>query len=77
MTAPQKRRALALLACLAILFCVFAFHTSPLHWTLPLPVCAALIALVASAHAEDSEDRGIQPLALISIRSSRAPPAIR
>jgi hypothetical protein len=76
-TNPHKRRALALLVCLAIVFCVFAFHAGPLHWTLPLPVCAALAALVTARHTEDSEDPCIQPLALLSIAGSRAPPAVR
>jgi len=76
-TKPQNRRALALLVCVAILFCVFAFHAGPLHWALPLLICAALVAVVASAPIEHSEDPRVQPLALLSIRGSRAPPSVR
>jgi hypothetical protein len=76
-TTPQKQRALALLVCLAIVFCVFAFHAGPLHWTLPLAICAALAVLVTAARTEDNEYPSVQPLALLSIPGSRAPPTVR
>ncbi|HEU5022381.1 MAG TPA: hypothetical protein VFT60_10830 [Bryobacteraceae bacterium] len=77
MTKPQKRRALALLVCIAIVFCVFAFHAGPILWALPAPVCAALIVLIASGRIEIREDLRLQPPSFLLIHGCRAPPALR